>query len=266
MRISAIRMSDGVRPHTRQMETACEMIRENARIQGFVTDANVRKGSTIHVGIHSRSFRVNTAMLGHNARLGRATAGGYYFHEKSPKGYKRTDVPTWEQRKSFNHLVNDVLDKLNWSANVVSGNYTVRTRKGGRVNSWYPGGDRGSGGYSGDSAHDIVPESEARETCDSDRLEREHKENTRAHRLEAARQARERRKLFDGASRVTVSLCWYTERKEWGLRNGMRLTHAQFFERLAKLPEWARRRVKSATVKATSAHAQKLKLVQGGTA
>ena len=38
----------------------------------------------------------------------------------------RTNVPTWNQRVTYNNVVNQVLTFFNVSANVKSGDYTVR--------------------------------------------------------------------------------------------------------------------------------------------
>lgn len=98
---------------------------------------------------------------------------------------------------------------------------------------------------------EIIPEQEARKRCDSDRLEREHKAATAEHRRAVARAARERRKLFERAKRVTVAgFHSWTGNAE---HNGKQLTHAQFSKFLAKLDGWSQRRIKLASMEATAA-------------
>ncbi len=188
MKASAIRYNErngGGKPTERFLDELCEIIVAKAAKAGFITGSHRLTGSAIKIGLHMSSFRIDTAKLGHNARVGRTSAYGWHGIQ-CPKGYKRTNVPTWEQREDFNHLVNDVFDKFGLVATITSGNYTVRTRSG-RVNQWAYGGDRGNG-WSGDACRDIMTEKEAREYCDSDRLEAEHRERMRKVRRERARE------------------------------------------------------------------------------
>src|SRR5690606_29332298 len=183
-RIRYNEVNGGGRPTARVLESLCNEIVAEAASEGFITESHVKSGTSVKIGLHMRSFRIDTQMLGHNARVGNAAYG--WNGNQSPKGYKRTDVPTWEQREDFNHLVNDIFDRHGLLAKIVSGNYTVRTHEG-RVNYWDYGGDRGLG-WSGDACHEIMPENEAREICDSDRLEAEHKEAMRETRREKERE------------------------------------------------------------------------------
>jgi hypothetical protein len=64
--------------------------------------------------MHMASFRIDTNI--HNRNL-------YHRPGAEPK---LTNVPTWEQRVEFNDIVNAVLNKFKVSANVKSGDYTVR--------------------------------------------------------------------------------------------------------------------------------------------
>lgn len=204
MKASAIRYNEkngGGKPTERFLDDLCEIIVAKAAKAGFITGSHRLTGTAIKIGMHMSSFRINTAKLGHNARVGRTNAYGWHGIQ-SPKGYKRTNVPTWEQREDFNHLVNDVFDKFGLVATITSGNYTVRTRSG-RVNDWNYGGDRGKG-WSGDACRDIVTEKEAREDLDSDRLEAEHRERMRVVRLERAREKRVRPGLTFKAPQFSV--------------------------------------------------------------
>ncbi len=113
----------------------------------------------LKIGLHMCSFRINPEVHGYNGRIDR--------YSKTVAGYKRTAVPTWNQREDFNHLINEVFDTWKLSAVIKSGPYTVRT-KSGAVTNWNPIG-QGFHGYQSE----IMPESEARDCCDSDRLENE---------------------------------------------------------------------------------------------
>lgn len=243
MRATAIRYKSTKEiPVSTVLENLCEYIVHKASAAGFITESQVLTKTSIKVGMHMSSFRVNTAMLGHNARLGIAAYG--YNGCKSPKGYKRTNVPTWDQRVEFNNIVNDAFDKYKLTARIVSGNYTVRTKEG-RINSWYEGGDRGNG-WSGDASVEIISELEARERLDSDRLEKEHAEKTKVTRLAKAKQRREVVKLYENAKRVVVAGFWSYSGKP--TKNGKKLTHGAFEKMLAKLDQWQARKVRSASI------------------
>jgi hypothetical protein len=149
------------------LEAVCaEIVSLTAKV-GFITGARVVSKGGISIGIHSRQFRINTAKLGYNARL----CGD------SPKGYKRVDVPTWDQRVEFNGIVNKVFDRFKLSASIISGNYTVRSTESGAFYRWPEGGDRGNvSGWSGDASSSITTEKEARDVHNSDKLEKEYAE------------------------------------------------------------------------------------------
>jgi hypothetical protein len=238
MRATYIRNRDKSKLTKSELETLCSYIVAKAAKAGFETEAGLLSGGAIKIGMHMCSFRIITSKLGHNARTDR--------FNKSPKGYKRTNVPTWEQREDFNHLVNDAFDKYKLTANIKSGPYIVRTKEG-REDSWYP-----QSGWIGGGVSEISPEKEARERLDSDRLEAEHKAKMKPIRLEQARQARARRKAFDNAKRVCVAGLdgWNTpENKK---RDGKLVTHSQFLKLLSKLNRWEMRRVRLASIKATA--------------
>lgn len=97
---------------------------------GFISGVKIINSSAITISGHMRSFSIDVAKLGYNARVNQITA------TTTKAGFKRTDVPTWTQREQYNHIVNDVLDSLKLSANIKSGDYEVRSSVDGRVNSW----------------------------------------------------------------------------------------------------------------------------------
>lgn len=189
MRATGIRYNKkhgGGIPTERYLEDVCELIVAACERKGFKTDAHRLTGSAIKIGLHMSSFRVITSKLGHNARIGR--------YVDSPKGYKRTDVPTWDQRVEFNNIVNKLFDKFGLVANIKSGCFTVRDKKKGahteddwdnQTPSWMGYQGASCNGF-GEEICRIVTEREAREECDSDRLEA-------AHRAKVNQEARERR-------------------------------------------------------------------------
>ena len=154
----------------------CELIVIRTAKAGFITKASQLTGSAIKIGLHMSSFRVDTAKLGHNARIGR--------YIDSPKGYKRTDVPTWDQRVEFNNIVNRAFNQYGLVANIKSGCFTVRDKvKGAHNETDWENQTPSHMGYHGVSYNGmgeemsrIVDEHDARDECNSDELEAVHKE------------------------------------------------------------------------------------------
>jgi len=159
MRMTKIRNAEGKKLEARQLEALRNELARAIEADHFITGVYVINGTRIDTGLHMKSFTIDTSILPKNARVG--------GHCSSIKGYKRTNLPTWEQREQHNHTINDVLDKFGVKANVKSGSYEVRDFDTGRVNHWYE--DRGWNNA------EVMTETEARECCDSDRLEAEHK-------------------------------------------------------------------------------------------
>jgi hypothetical protein len=58
----------------------------------------------------------------------------YYPVHRSVAGWKRTNIPTWDQRVEFNNIVNEVFDSHSATANIKSGVFTVRTVEDGAWN------------------------------------------------------------------------------------------------------------------------------------
>lgn len=102
-----------------------EILRIKLENAGFITDVDIASGK---IGLHMKSFVIDTGKLGYNARVSR--------YRPSKKGYVRTNTPTWEQREQFNHIVNDFFDKYHLSGTIKSGAYLVRHYLTGRVNEW----------------------------------------------------------------------------------------------------------------------------------
>lgn len=129
MRVTMMRDKSGELPST---DTLLKLERELKRRfdrAGFITGITFGDTrSSMKIGLHMRSFRIDVAKLGHNAD-----------HSQSGRmckvGYKRTDVPTWSQRVEFNNIINNAFDRFGLSARIVSGEYEVRSRMG-RINIW----------------------------------------------------------------------------------------------------------------------------------
>lgn len=245
MKASTIRNADNSKVEPQTLTALCERLASKLERAGFVTHVEQLNSQAIKIGLHMSSFRVDTKRLGHNARVGWYNGMGQFMGNSSPKGYKRTDVPTWDQRVEFNDIVNDVFDKFELTCTIKSGAYTVRSRTGRRSESdWTHEGH--NAGYSGDASREIMPEKDAREHCDSDRLEAEYAEKMRPQRLAQAREARARRKAFEASKRVTVAGLWNNSK-----RNGKQLTHYAFGQLVASLSSWEQRRVVRASMEAT---------------
>ena len=81
MKASAIRYNEkngGGKPTERFLDELCEIIVAKAAKAGFITGSHRLTGTAIKIGMHMSSFRVNTAKLGHNARVGRTSAYGWH--------------------------------------------------------------------------------------------------------------------------------------------------------------------------------------------
>lgn len=135
MKITKIRLKteDGLKklssPNAYELESLQKTIEHHMQYAGFITEVTILNSSSIKVGMHMRSFRINTEKLGYNADTGR-------FARTLKKGYKRTAIPTLDERVKFNHIINDALDHFEMQANVKSGDITVRYFEHGRVNEW----------------------------------------------------------------------------------------------------------------------------------
>lgn len=245
MRATSIRYTNGSKLTQHQLQSVCDVILSRTSKAGFITQAQVINGSCIKIGLHMSSFRVNTQQLGHNARIGR--------YIESPKGYKRTDVPTWDQRVEFNNLVNQIFDDYKLVARITSGPFTVRDRTQGACDEqdWinqapsYMGSDSALYNGLGELISLIVSEREAREQCDSDRLEAEYQAAQKIENREKSKERRAILKVFKQSKKVTVD-GFYDDK-----RNGKQMTHKAFDKMLSKLNSWQKRRVKKATIAKT---------------
>jgi hypothetical protein len=116
---------------------------------GFYTEPTVTEDGCLKLTVGRMAcFQVIPERLGYNAKVGR--------YVTSPKGYKRTRTPLWEQRVRFNHLLNDCLDAAGITCAIKSGGvFTVRTIQSGRVDSWDNPAEYGL------NCAELMPEAEA---------------------------------------------------------------------------------------------------------
>lgn len=253
MRITSIKFNEkngGGKPTENFLKELCSLIIHKMDKSGFITDAFCLNGSSIKVGLNRSSFRINTKMLGSNARISPFV--------KSQKGYKRTNVPNWNQRVEFNNILNTIFDSFGIEARIKSGCFTVRDKMKGafteddwknQTPSWM--GHQGAlkNGL-GQEVCRIVTEIEAREELNSSQLEKEHAEKTRSIRLEKAKEYRNILRLFNNSKKVIIS--GFNNYGNKPTKNGKKVTHTSFFTMLSKLNSWEARRVKISSMKTTA--------------
>jgi hypothetical protein len=94
--------------------------------EGFITKVRVVNSSRIDLGMHMKSFVIDTKIHGYNTR---------HNPHSNPK---RSSTPSWTQRVTYNNIINKCLDKYNISANIKSGPFTIRLgTKSFIENDWY---------------------------------------------------------------------------------------------------------------------------------
>lgn len=97
---------------------------------GYISKVYEVSSTSMKIGLHMRSFSVDTSKHGYNAR--------YNPYRITKKGYTRTNTPTWNQRVEFNNIINKVLNEYNVSCNIKSGPYTIRQELTAMTESdWY---------------------------------------------------------------------------------------------------------------------------------
>lgn len=111
-----------------QMQRLITSLKRELKRAGFITEVFTINRSSLQIGLRGKSFTVDTSIHGYNAIMG--------IHVNSKKGYKRTTIPVWNQRVTFNHIVNDCFDALKVDAAIRSGIFTVRDCVTGRIHEW----------------------------------------------------------------------------------------------------------------------------------
>jgi hypothetical protein len=129
MNATRIRTRSGEIPSTDLLLKLEKRLNAAFKRSGFETQVTLKTRSALKIGLHMCSFRIDPEKLGYNADRG-------FCGSRCSAGFKRTRTPTWEQRESFNHLVNDAFDALKLSARIKSGPFLVRSALMGRVNVW----------------------------------------------------------------------------------------------------------------------------------
>lgn len=119
MRITSIRdVRTNKKLSERDLHNLASFLEERLAGKGFITESAVINSSRIDLTLGGRSFKVDTTRLGYNAQ--------YNPNLNYKAGYRKTDVPTWDQRVSYNNTVNSVLNMFGISSKVTSGNYLIR--------------------------------------------------------------------------------------------------------------------------------------------
>lgn len=232
------------KPSDSFLNSLCTRIVMQAGKAGFITDASKLNGSSIKIGLHMSCFRINTTKLGYNARIS--------DYVKSPKGYKRTDVPTWDQRVEFNNLINEIFDLYGLIANIRSGDFIIRNKSESKTENDWDSTDSNRGvvyNGIGQLCCRIIPEKDAREEYNSDELEREYAEKMRPIRLQKARERRLMLKQFRSTKKVVLmGLYGYTPTRH---ENGDLISHTQLSVLLKRLGKWESKTVREKTIEAT---------------
>ena len=113
MKITCIRIKGKI-PSTDVILEIEKTLRRRITKAGFITEVNAITRTSIKIGLHMRSFKLDVTVHDRNLRC----------NPHLPN--KLTDTPTWDQRVEFNDIVNAVLNKFKVSANVKSGPFIIR--------------------------------------------------------------------------------------------------------------------------------------------
>ena len=139
MKVTCMKLN-GDLPHTDILLRLEYHLKAVMKENGFVSNAQIITRSSMKIGLHMCSFRIDPLVHGHNADIG-------YVGSRCKAGFKRTNIPTWKQREQFNYMVNDAFDYFEIAAQIWSGCFEIRNKTTGRINEWsslnaYGGGDR----------------------------------------------------------------------------------------------------------------------------
>lgn len=94
---------------------------------GFITDVN---NELTTIGLHGKCFVIDTEKLGYNARVNNGVDGmGQILNYMGLVGFKRTSLPTWDQRVEFNQIIQRTMKKNGVTATVKSGPFVI-TKEG----------------------------------------------------------------------------------------------------------------------------------------
>lgn len=129
MKITKMRRENGSSLEFQKNSQIVETLYFRLKMNGFITQVAQLTSTSIKVGMHMCCFRIDPKVLGHNADTS-------HYARQTKKGYRRTCIPTWDERVDFNNIVNDVLDEFGVKADVRSGDVIVRSFDNGRRYSW----------------------------------------------------------------------------------------------------------------------------------
>ncbi len=93
-----------------------QVVRDLSNLFGsnfFETEVNKVNSSSIKIGMHMKCFQIDPVKLGYNTRI-------------TPYRTSRTRTPTWDQRVTFNNILNEYLTEQGISCNIKSGDFTIR--------------------------------------------------------------------------------------------------------------------------------------------
>lgn len=129
MRATKLRHDDGAKLTKKMADEYAVLLEGELKAAGFITDVSAPTHTTLHLNYSSHAcFVIDTDLLGYNYRED---------DHHSLVGWKRTAVPTWDQRVEFNDLLNLFLDRHKLKCNIKSGPYTVRTYENGGRTEWH---------------------------------------------------------------------------------------------------------------------------------
>lgn len=118
MKATKLRYTDGKKLTERMAQEIARVIEGDLSNAGFCTDVSAPTHTTLRIAYGSHAcFVIDTDKRGYNYREDR---------HRSLVGWKRTAVPTWDERVEFNDALNATLDRLGLRCNIKSGPYTVR--------------------------------------------------------------------------------------------------------------------------------------------
>lgn len=112
MRITKMRIK-GEKPQSIVMTDILHDIKRRLAKEGFITGVEVASNTSLKIGLWMKSFILDTKIWDRNLQC-------------NPYQQKLTTIPNWDQRVTFNNIINSVLNKYKVSANVKSGPYTIR--------------------------------------------------------------------------------------------------------------------------------------------
>jgi hypothetical protein len=134
MKVTYLRNESGNKLNHTEMNMIIERLDYKFNEAGFLTSVYQLNGTSLNISQGGKCFSVDVSKLGHNARLPYVTNQyGTYCGIKYIRGYKKTSLPTWDQRVRFNNILNEVLDFYKVTCNIKSGPFVIRDRKNGSM-------------------------------------------------------------------------------------------------------------------------------------